>query len=138
MIAEKPAVRRVLRGHFLARAGNNARFAVRRLFAACVLLTVTVGPAADLCRGWSASAADRASCCERMQNHCASWSSPDDCCEKGEQRRSSDLARALPLPAADMTPGPLVSPLPFVGNDGRFQALADRPRTHLLHTVFLI
>ena len=138
MIAEKPTVRRALSGDLLAAVGINARGAVRRLFAACLLLALTVGPAADLCQGWSASAAERASCCERMQNHCASWSSPDDCCEKGEQRRSGDLARALPLPAADMTPGALVAPLVFVDTDGRLQALADRPLTHLLHTVFLI
>ena len=73
-----------------------------------------------------------------MQNHCASWSSPDECCEKGEQRRGVDLVRALPLPAADMTPGPMVSPFSFIDRDDRFQALADRPRTHLLHAVFLI
>ena len=138
MIAEKSPVRRAPSGDLLAAAGINTRGAVRRLFAACLLLALTIGPAADLCQGWSGSAAERASCCERMQNHCASWSSPDDCCEKAEQRRSGDLARALPLPAADMTPGALVAPVLFVDTNSRLQALAARPLTHLLHTVFLI
>lgn len=138
MIARKPAIRRTSSGAFFIRAGNSSRRrVVHRLLAVVLLAVVCFGTAADVCQGWSSHAGDRRSCCARMENHCASWS-PDDCCEKGEQRRTRDTVRAVPLPAPDMTPGPAVTPLVFVDSDDDLQALAGRPSSHLLYAVFLI
>lgn len=123
---------------FFALVGIRSRLRpVRRLFAICLLLALTGGTAADLCQGWSSHAAERASCCARMENQCGSWA-PDDCCEKGEQRRTRDIVRAAPLPALDMTPGPEVVPMAFhdVGADLHTRIVG--PRAHLLHSVFLI
>lgn len=138
MIVEKRAIRRTSSGAFFAHAGDSPRRRVaHRLLAVLLLAVMSLGTASDVCQGWSSHAADRRSCCAHMENHCASWS-PDDCCEKGEQRRTRDVVRAAPLPAPDMTPGTAVTPLVFVGSDDDLQALVDRPRSHLLYGVFLI
>lgn len=138
MIAGKPAIRRASSGTFFIRAGNSSRRrVVHRLLAVVLLAVVCFGTASDMCQGWSSHAGDRRSCCARMENHCASWS-PDDCCEKGEQRRTRDVARSAPLPAPDMTAGPAVTPFVFVDRADGLQALADRPSSHLLNAVFLI
>ena len=138
MITEKTAGRKGRRGDFspMARISSCAAL-VRRLLASVLVALFVISAFGDLCVGWSADAAERAACCARMENHCASWS-PDDCCGNGEQRRTRDLVRAVPLPTPDMTPGPVVTPLVAVDDDISLQVSAARPHAHLLHAVFLI
>ena len=138
MIAENTARRKGLGAVLSAAVGINPRAALfRQVLASLLVLVFTAAAFGDLCAGWSSNAADRAACCARLANHCASWA-PDDCCEKGEQRRTRDLVRAVPLPAQDMTPGPLVAPIAAPATDLHLQVLAERPHAHLLHAVFLI
>ena len=110
---------------------------LRRLLAVSLLAALSAGTAVDLCQGWSSHQTARKACCARMENHCATVSA-DDCCEKGEQRRTRDLTRSVAQPALDMTPGAIVAPLVLIDRETDVLILLARPRPHLLHEVFLI
>jgi hypothetical protein len=139
MIAKNTGIRRITTGKFRATARKNPRHGrVRLLVASALALLFAVTTAARLCEGWAGDAEQRAACCARMQQHCATWSS-DDCCADGEQRQNRDLVRTIPQPARDMTAGAVVAPLTLIVTPG--SALAVRtsgPAPHLLNSVFLI
>ena len=137
MTAGKPAGSVRCATHFFASVRNSPRFcALRGILSAVLVAFLSWGAFADICVGWS-NPADRAACCARMANHCATVSA-DDCCEKGEQRRTRDLTRSVAQPALDMTPGAIVAPLVLIERETDVLILLARPRPHLLHEVFLI
>ena len=138
MTAEKATRRSVPLGHFGPAAGISSRFEfTRRLLAVSLLVVLSAGAAVDVCQGWSSHQTERKACCARMENHCATVSA-DNCCEKGQQRRTRDLARTVAQPALDMTPGAIVAPPVLIERDTDGLILLGRPRPHLLHEVFLI
>lgn len=138
MSAENRGIRGPRAKLFLGSVGKSSLVGPRRRMISLLLAGLMAATTAvDVCQGWSSQQSERKACCARMDNHCATWS-VDACCEKGEQRRTRDLARSVAQPAPDMTPGAIVAPLVLIERETDVLILLGRPRPHLLHEVFLI